>query len=105
MDAALIPLELEQERTAAVHAAPCSVASLMQPRSSTHVPVTFGELYGPVACSLCAADAWVIWVTPEEKETHSFEHIFRYHGVARCDKCGPPNDQSLATAGARLPKP
>lgn len=68
-----------------------SVDSLMQPRSNTHVPVTFGELYGPLNCKLCNGEAWTIWVTPEEMETHSFEHIFRYHGEVRCEKCGPPN--------------
>jgi hypothetical protein len=88
-------LELEQGAMAGLSASGCSVASLMQPRSSTHVPVTFGELYGPLNCKLCNGEAWTIWVTPEEKETHSFEHILRYNGEVRCDKCGPPNDQAL----------
>lgn len=66
------------------------------------VPVTMSELYGPVECKKCTCQAWTIWVTPEVKRNFTFPEIYKHHGEARCDQCGPP-DSANADVDASPP--
>ncbi len=52
------------------------------------VPISMSELWGPVKCSGCQKyNAWIIWVTSEEKSKYTFQEIYKNKGIALCDDC------------------
>lgn len=54
-----------------------------------YVAFALDETNGPLPCSCCTEDSMLIWAEESEAEK-DIETLLRYHGVARCKRCGPP---------------